>query len=496
MQNGNQIATATEQAVAELQTRFLHPFIFDRRRFQDAGQALITAMIGEHRIWEGLRPRTEYVSDFQEALVTALFPGTTPLESGFFRVPERPASGWFKDALVQLPHGPCLPVMIPEGGAVELFLTSQGTGVLSLPLTPGRRDLTLSETLLFNHHIAQGRTGAVAELHAPHPADDQVKWAQMLVGARSLIKPKPDRFAPVEDRLGAPGGSFTLAELIAKLLFPLEAFALRPVMRGLSVYTVLRVRQDGLPPEPPGWLAALARVEEQANADSTGGAAVAELQPNHRMAAGPAGAAHWLEETGEVRPADAISRVARARDRFFIPYLAAYFQSLALNRAVTEAGAIAQAPPEQQTERLAGLRARLAQFGSGAQFQQISNDEAVQRAYALCQEGFKITSTWDDVRRVVTEVEGQQGLARQARAAEEAVAAAQSIAHIRRWTQWTGIFAFAILVTLWIYVLTNGTGAGRWLPLLLGVISVGAAYYWTQLRRPRAAPARAAEESA
>ena len=61
MENGNQIATATEQAVAELQTRFLHPFIFDRRRFQDASQALITAMVGEHRVWEGLRPRTEAI---------------------------------------------------------------------------------------------------------------------------------------------------------------------------------------------------------------------------------------------------------------------------------------------------------------------------------------------------------------------------------------------------------------------------------------------------
>jgi hypothetical protein len=495
MENGNQTATATEQVVAELQTRFLHPFIFDRRRFQDAGQALITAMIGEHRVWEGLRPRTEYVSDFQEALVTALFPGSTPMESGFFRVPERPASAWFKDAFVQLPHSSCLPVMIAEGGAIELFLTSHGTGVLSLPLTPGRRDLTLPEALLFNHHIAQGRAGAVAELHVPHPADDQVKWAQMLVGARSLIKPAPDRFAPVEDRLGAPGGSFTLAELVAKLLFPLEAFALRPAGRGLSAYAVARVRQEAIPPDHSGWLAALARVEEQPSVDGTGGVAVAELQPNHRMAVGPAGVTHWLEETGEVRPADAISRVTCARDRFFIPYLAAYFQSLALHRAVTEAGAIASAPADQQNARLAGLRARLAQFGSGSQFQQISNDEAAQRAYTLCQEGFKIASTWDDVRRVVTEIEGQQGLARQARAADEAAAAAQSIAHIRKWTQWTGIFAFAILVSLWTYILTNGTVVGRWLPVLLGVIALGAAYYWTQIRRPRAAPASPAEES-
>jgi hypothetical protein len=492
MENG--IATATEQAVAEVQTRFLHPFIFDRRRFQDAGQALITAMIGEHRVWEGLRPRTEYVADFQEALVTALFPGTTPLESGFFRVPERPASAWFKDALVQLPHGPLLPVMIPEGGAIELFLTSHGTGLLSLPLTPGRRDLTLCETLLFNHHIAQGRAGAVAELHMPHPADDQVKWAQMLVGARSLVKPAPDRFAPVEDRLGAPGGSFTLAELIAKLLLPLEAFALRPVTRGLSPYTVVRVRQDAMPPEPSGWLAALARVEEQSNVEATGGVTFAELEPNHRMAVSPAGVAHCLEETGEVRPADAITRVARARDRFFIPYLAAYFQSLALHRAVTEAGAIASAPSEQQTERLAGLRARLAQFGSASQFQHISSDEAVERAYTLCQEGFKITPMWDDVRRVVTEVEAQQGLARQAQAAEESARAAQSIVHIKRWTQWTGIFAFAILITLWVAVLTFGTVLGRWLPILLGIIAMGAAYYWTQIRRPRAAPAPPAEE--
>src|SRR5262249_27209718 len=121
--------------------------------------------------------------------------------------------------------------------------------------------------------------------------------------------------------------------------------------------------------------------------------------------------------------------------------------------------------------------------------------EAVQRAYTLCQEGFKIASTWDDVRRVVTEIEGQQVLARQTRAAEEAAMAAQSIAHIRRWTHWTGIFAFAILVTLWVFVLTNGTVVGRWLPLLLGVIALGAAYYWTQIRRPRAAPQAPAEES-
>jgi hypothetical protein len=251
-----------------------------------------------------------------------------------------------------------------------------------------------------------------------------------------------------------------------------------------------------MPPEASGWLAALARVEEQTNIDGAGGMAVAELEANHRMAVSPAGVAHWLEEAGDVRPADAVSRITRARDRFFIPYLAAYFQSLALHRAVTEAGAIASAPGEQQMERLGGLRARLAQFGSGSQFQQISSDEAVQQAYTLCQEGFKIASTWDDVRRVVTEVEAQQGLARQARAAEEAAAAAQSIAHIRRWTQWTGIFAFAIMVTLWIAVLSQGTITGRWLPILLGLIALGGAYYWTQMRRPRAAPAPPVEESA
>jgi hypothetical protein len=257
----------------DLQTRFIYAFHFRSYALQEATASLTAHSLGQGAVlWEAARPPETYTDEILEQVANSLFAAREGAGSGYLRIPHKVSSNWLEGAAVRFPSGKELAIFQSPRCEIELFLTNLGVGMLSVPLTPGQCALDWRSALEFNCFLAHARHGIATEIRLPHPADDQKKWSQMLVSAREQVKPAPPRFAPLEERLGAPGASFTLAEIVARLIRPLEAFGLQAPWRGLAAYAVAQ-----LPPDPrfakrsltagyATFLSALAQVDDPSSA--------------------------------------------------------------------------------------------------------------------------------------------------------------------------------------------------------------------------------------
>src|SRR6202035_1627571 len=79
----------------------------------------------------------------------------------------------------------------------------------------------------------------VARIRKRHPQESP-DWEGIASEHRARIPTVPEDQAPLPLRLGSPGGSYTLEEVIDFLLEPLKKLGLRPIQPELSVYTVAR----------------------------------------------------------------------------------------------------------------------------------------------------------------------------------------------------------------------------------------------------------------
>ena len=108
----------------------------------------------------------------------------------------------------------------PEGGGIELFLAPFGVGVLSVTLRPTAFPIPCDIALDFNYRLAQLHRKVCAQFRIPHPAEDAERWQRLPESARQNIPAVPAATDPLDKRLGARGGHFSLEELILELLRP------------------------------------------------------------------------------------------------------------------------------------------------------------------------------------------------------------------------------------------------------------------------------------
>src|SRR5262249_12256221 len=144
-----------------------------------------------------------------------------------------------------LPDAGEVHVQMGEGVGIELFLSSLGVGVLSIKLSAVSPDpgsgLDCTRALDFNYRLAQHRRQDTPRVRKRHAKDDTEKYDRMSPEQRKGIPEPPGDDAPLEQRLGAPGGEFDLYELAARLLKPLDPHGLSPAqVAEFLVYTVAR----------------------------------------------------------------------------------------------------------------------------------------------------------------------------------------------------------------------------------------------------------------
>jgi hypothetical protein len=113
-----------------------------------------------------------------------------------------------------------------------------------------------------------------------------------------------------------------------------------------------------------------------------------------------------------------ISKVPIVRDKYFIPYLIALFQRLALNRATNDAVEILSKAGETPAKQLQGLSQELLEFAIGGHFSQVSRRHALHRFYQISREGLDIPTAWEEVRRSISDIDATYSARRLEQVAE------------------------------------------------------------------------------
>lgn len=426
-------APAQPVAVKELQTRFLYPFFFDRQCVKEATEALLNESVGLNlgtldSVW--LRPDQRYhlyEDELLQHVADFLFGDPALAGCGYLVISDLANNAWFGNIEVELATGKRIGVRLVAGIRIEIFLSPQGIGVLSLALAPEQDELSLDEVTNFNYLLGQFRRRQVAVLRKKHPQDDPNTWERIPAEKRSQIPAVPAAEAPLAERLGAPGGAFNLNEFIEQLLSPLKQFNFgadrdepSEYQKELCVYTVARFGSEADFADPAVrdslamFLAALAQVEEPGHAGALPGTVNVPnevLNRRHWAAAGLLGSAHLVSDQTapetEIRVAFDEQRLPVVRDKYFIPYLIAMLQRLSLNRAIDAAADYVAGNTEQDTGQLARLRQHLNTFGVRGHFTQISSRHALHRFYLISREGLDVPTAWNEVRRAVADIDAQ-----------------------------------------------------------------------------------------
>jgi len=384
--------------VQQLHTRFLWPFVIGRDDFHGVEKALGT-------VWRRRELPHLYLDELLEHARKFLSDDRDVKYLTF----ENQASLFPRGLTVELSEGITAPVRTPTGEAIELFITRDRIGILSITLSPGE-DIPASVVLDFNYRLARKTAAQPARLHVMHPAEDAVRWSQIKPEHRSKIHPAPAKDASARDRIGAPGGTFTLAEVVEQLLAPLRARALQAQF---SIYAVASFENTDVFDEEScvSWagplLSGLTQIEEPTHAGAKAGTVDAPnllMNRCHWAAVGVLGAAHLIAD--QPPPERAIDhpfnaeRMVRIRDKYFIPYLIGLIQLHVLNKMAEQAVNFVRDP-----DKLRALRVSLLEFGIGGRFSQLSSRHALHRYYRLVQDGLDVREAWGDLRTALSEID-------------------------------------------------------------------------------------------
>jgi hypothetical protein len=452
MQSSDVLASAKSPvAVRDLQTRFLYPFTFRAGALPAIARELRRMTYrdgaGQHKdLWDRsslnrlyTRPHHFYEDELLPEVIDYLFSdGRRPVEEGreprddelkhcgYFRVVESAASAWFHGADLVKVKGkkgaetfePVCPVRAAEKSGIEVFLFPGGVGVLSIALRANQAGLDAAQAADFNYLIAQYRRKSHVRFRRRHRADPGSTSP-----ATSQPLPSPPALdRPFEERLGVEGGSFEINELIELLLGPLADHGAALVDGAscweLLVYTVVRLGPDADFGDPvvQEWLgpflAGLAQVEESGHSGAPPGVPAMSnelLNRRHWVSIGLLGAVHLISdqppENDEVgSPSFNEMKAEIIRGKYFIPFLIALMQRVALGPLVAEARGVLVGPTGAAWERSERLRQELAAFAVEGYFPQVSVRHALHRWYKVAREGLDIPAAWEEVRRSIADV--------------------------------------------------------------------------------------------
>lgn len=410
-------------APIQLNTRFIRPFFFRRRSVLKAQELLDGGRFaGFLSPWTPAGHPGLYVDELLDHVAAHLF-GTVagPGRCGYLRLDHKPANRAFRDLSVDL-RGKRVPVTLDWTAGVEVFLSPQGVGVLSVAFVVEPQGPGTAEAVDFNYLIARAHATQPVRFRVSHRSDDKTKWDSLGDEQRTGIPAPPALDAPLEDRLGNAGGEFTMDELTATLLAPLGDLELRRVQRGFSLYTVALFGDETDLDEDVSrraigpFLSALAQVEEPTHA---GGLETSMNVPNlilnrrHWAATGQLACAHVVAD--QPIPKDAkgrgynAERVQRVRDKYFIPWLVALLERLSLQRTLDDAceivGRTETSGPREAAREFSVLKSGLLDLSVGGNFTQVSSRHAVHTFFELCREGFDIVDLWTEVRHSIFDID-------------------------------------------------------------------------------------------
>ena len=410
-----------------LQTRLIYPFFFKPHSLPEALEALMALSQKRDRgererqvaVWELLDKVPElYKQELMSPAKRFLFANDDCSDCRYLRLSHECANAWFKNRINVL-----LPVnnkkvssvkLLPKTG-VELFLSPFGVGILSLGfevLLPDAKIMDgLDDYKVFNYYLAQLRRKHTAPVFTFAKALEDLN--------------KADENRTIAERLGHASEQFRLAELCDYLLQGLEGeLAFKPLQKQFSVYTVARFSQqvDFSKPEIRhhlgAFLSGMAQVEELNHAGHIEGEALDIshhiMNTRHWAAMSYLGAAHFVADQGIEFDNQ---RQMIVSHKYFVAYLAAFYQRLILQRLLDHASLFAHQgfakddsdkEKQQYNDDFCELHTELLNFSVTGLFTEISSREALNRYYKMSQSAFAIDKNLGHVSRAIQSYDANQ----------------------------------------------------------------------------------------
>ncbi len=431
----------------EVVTRFIFPFFFEREKAKEASDELLRATITgragkQSKIWECCEVPRLYREELLKNVRDFLFIGQGPRVCRYLRATSGACDKWFKDVRANLiteedqekarrmnrPVAPIVkwPVIVAPLAGIEIFLTNYGVGLLSIALTPHHIPKELDITILFNYKLVQSRPNVARAIRKDHLLDSGLEQHfEKLTGAeRTNMAARPSKDAPIQQRIGSPGGEFRLWEFANDILLaPLLKRNFKPFQNQFSVYTCILFDQTvdfndvivtkSLSP----FLSAITQVEEPSHAGTSQehlSVSNEVLNRRHCVAAGLLGTAHIVADQPDHHTFNE-QRIPHVLMKYFSPYLAVMIQRVSLHETIDEASDyVLQGDERQLPKVVSDLRRRMLKFAVEGYFPEISHRDAVDRYYRMLQQGLGIRRAYDDVNRAIADMDKQLAAEHQA----------------------------------------------------------------------------------
>ena len=392
------------------------------------------------KIWEAAKPHDLYREELLVHVRDYLFGSFHEGECGYFQLAEQVSNAFFNKLEVEVSGGENISLRLVPKVRAELFLFRVGVGIFSLALTPRHDGLTCDEILGLNYGLSQLREQVASRVRVTQiteraPTQDQ--------GTQK------DRITPIEEHahislidqfLGRRGDTFALGELVAKLLQPMKKFSMERHLRHgarekadrahgffedsvelaqeqLSVYSSVQfgAEVDFDVPDVAAtlsvFLSKLAQVEEPGHAGaprSIIGIPNDVLNRKQWAAIGLLGAAHIIADQHPPEHPFNSARLGRAFMKYFIPYLLAAHQRLALQGIIHDADRTTFAEAASKPSHRNELRQCLLEFALRGYFTQVSSRDVLHRYYHISQEGLDVRNILEDTRRAVGDIEAKE----------------------------------------------------------------------------------------
>ncbi|OUD12893.1 hypothetical protein [Thioflexithrix psekupsensis] len=386
-------------AVVSFNTRFLYSFFFEPD-IEKQKEALINASFGKHQVWELGKPKDFYKQEFLEEATDFIF-----TEGQYFILNHVLNDQWLNELEVTLNGKPLFKAKASPHDKIELFLSPQGIGVLSIPLQADNVS-DFDAIKRFNYQLSQAPY-KTPSLSLPHNEKNP--------------NPIPDKNSELIARLGKAGGKWTLVELRNYLLQPLQSFGLKTAVREqFSVYSVLRFKEMDLSnpkvdlsnPEKQAelrpLLAGLAHLEESKHAGSID-VEQKLLNTHHWCAVGTLAAVHFVADQGE-DVAFNNQRVPIVFDKYFIVYLTALMQRLVLRHILMQANRCPHSNKNHSAKDLQALHDLLLTFMIKGYFTEISSREVINQYYILMRKALRIEEAFNTLQRALHDIDAKQSI--------------------------------------------------------------------------------------
>jgi hypothetical protein len=477
-----------------------------RAAIHEAAKSLASTQIGGRLCW--LRLSSEQSSHEQGSLpavyheemlpnVSAfLFAGSESGTCHYLKMTNDAIQTWFRDLEFEMRRGVVVRASIVARIGIEMFLTPYGTGILSITLSPDKKEMTPQEVLEFNYRTSRIHKRGLATLRsavraAPSSASDSNNAA---------VQDPPAARLPLEQRWGKAGGDYEMKELVETLLGPLKPFDLQFAQDSFSVFTVVRFDEqiDFESPEVvkrmSTFLSSLAQIEEPMHTGGVSGIVNVEhlmLNRRHWVASGMYGSAHIISDQPpppgqEAHPFNQ-QRTHRVRDRYFIPYMLATLQRWSLQRFVFDAGHLAMRAlqdPKVESE-FQNLQRDLLRFAMDGHYTQVSSREAIHQYYRLARKGMDLAEIWREARQAIADNHARITMARQQEIAENMEQNTHVVAAVQNKIEWVEIVIMSVYAVELLHVLHEvSTENGYGLAVIVWVFAICAGILAALLLEP------------